>query len=138
MTVASGHDSTFLDFFASELSSSLGRNASCCDFKQLFPQLAGVALHGGTGGVEKNVVDDTYEPNTDPTKILRRNFVGILKLGSNAGGNTGFAALEFDNVVERLSGERLTPNHIYRNLNDQQTGIEISVGRIETDQVRVR
>ena len=27
----------------------LGRNASCCDFKQLFPRLAGVALHCGTG-----------------------------------------------------------------------------------------
>ena len=47
--VASGHDSTFLHFFASELSSFLGRNASCCDFKQLIPRLAGVALHGGTG-----------------------------------------------------------------------------------------
>ena len=31
VTVASGHDSTFLHFFASELSSFLGRNASCCD-----------------------------------------------------------------------------------------------------------
>ena len=30
------------------VSSILGRNASCCDFKQLFPRLAGVALHGGT------------------------------------------------------------------------------------------
>ena len=49
VTVASGHDSTFLHFFASELSSFLGRNASCCDFKRLFPPLAGVALHGGTG-----------------------------------------------------------------------------------------
>ena len=26
-----------------------GRNASCCDFKQLFPRLAGDALHGETG-----------------------------------------------------------------------------------------
>ena len=31
------------------VSSLLGRNASCCDFKQLFPRLAGVALLGGTG-----------------------------------------------------------------------------------------
>ena len=36
------------------LSSFLGRNASCCDFKQLFPGLAGVALHCGTG-VSNNV-----------------------------------------------------------------------------------
>ena len=50
MTVDSGHDGTFLHFFASELSSFLGRNASCCDSKQLFPRLAGVALHGETGG----------------------------------------------------------------------------------------
>ena len=49
VTVASGHDSTFLHFFASELSSFLGRNASCCDSKQLFPRLAGDTLHGGTG-----------------------------------------------------------------------------------------
>ena len=52
VTVASGHDSTFLHFFASELSSFLGRNASYCDFIQLFRWLAGVALHGGAG-VEK-------------------------------------------------------------------------------------
>ena len=31
------------------VSSLLGRNASCCDFKQLFPGLAGVAPHCGTG-----------------------------------------------------------------------------------------
>ena len=31
------------------VSSLLGRNASCCDSKQLFPRLASVALHGGTG-----------------------------------------------------------------------------------------
>ena len=49
VTVASGHDSTFLHFVALELSSFLGRNASCCDFKQLFLRLAGVALRGGTG-----------------------------------------------------------------------------------------
>ena len=49
VTVASGHDSTLLHFFASELSSFPGRNTSCCDFKQLFPRLAGVALHYGTG-----------------------------------------------------------------------------------------
>ena len=35
------------------VSSLLGRNASCCDFKQLFPRLAGVALHGGTGAKKK-------------------------------------------------------------------------------------
>ena len=52
VTVAFGHDRTFLHFFASELSSFLGRNASCCDFKQLFPRLAGVALQGGTGGLK--------------------------------------------------------------------------------------
>ena len=27
----------------------VGRNATCCDSKQLFPQHADVALHGGTG-----------------------------------------------------------------------------------------
>ena len=36
-----------------KVSSFLGRNASCCDFKQLFPGLAGVALHGGTGEFTK-------------------------------------------------------------------------------------
>ena len=33
------------------VSSLLGRNASCCDFKQLFPRLAIVALHGETAEV---------------------------------------------------------------------------------------
>ena len=50
MTVTSSHDNTILHFFASELSSFLGRNASRFDFKQLFPRLAGVALDSGTGG----------------------------------------------------------------------------------------
>ena len=45
MTVISGHDSTFFHFFAPELASFPGHNASCCDFKQLFPRIAGVALH---------------------------------------------------------------------------------------------
>ena len=49
VAVASGHDCTFLHFFASELSSFLGRNASCRDFKRLFPRHAGVTLHGGRG-----------------------------------------------------------------------------------------
>ena len=35
------------------VSSLLGRNASCRDFKQLFPRLAGVAFHGGTGEPQK-------------------------------------------------------------------------------------
>ena len=33
------------------VSSFLGCNASCCDFKQLFPGLAGVAPHCGTGDI---------------------------------------------------------------------------------------
>ena len=51
VTVASGHDSTFLHFFESELSSFLGHNASCCDFNQLCPRLADVALQVETGAL---------------------------------------------------------------------------------------
>ena len=40
------------------VSSLLGRNASRCDFKQLFPRLAGVALHGETGATQTGMARD--------------------------------------------------------------------------------
>ena len=42
------------------VSSLLGRNASCGDFTQLFPRLAGVALHGGTGNDSQHIFSITY------------------------------------------------------------------------------
>lgn len=90
--------------------------------------------------VEKNVVDNAYIPDTDPTSILRQNFVGAIKLGNanNVSGLKGFTNLELDKTIARLSGKRLTANHVYRNLQNQQTGMEISPERIETRQVRIR
>ena len=94
-----------------------------------------------TRDVSKSVVDDAYVPDGDPAAILRRNFVGAIRLsagGAGAGGVAAFTDLELGPALERLSGKRLTPNHVYRNLNDRRTGIEASPERIETRQVRVR
>ena len=94
-----------------------------------------------TRDVEKSVVDDAYLPDGDPASILRRNFVGAIRLsagGAGAGGVAGFTDLELGSALERLSGKRLTPNHVYRNLKDRRTGIEASPERVETRQIRVR
>ena len=52
------------------MSSLLGRNASCCDFEQLFPKLAGVAILCGTGGqknpsVSKLETRNSYDGHRD-------------------------------------------------------------------------
>ena len=83
MTVASGHDSTFLHFFASELLLFFGRNASCRDLKQLFPRLVGVAFHGGTGELKYNEKDnlEIFVPNewlANVISALKRNLdIGV-------------------------------------------------------------
>jgi len=89
--------------------------------------------------VERDIVDDAYIPDTDPTTIIRQNFVGAVSIsrGGAAAGIKGFTDLELDKTIDRLSGQRLTPNHVYRNMNSQQTGLEISSERIETRQVRI-
>ena len=90
--------------------------------------------------LEKHLVDESYQANTDPSAILRRNFVGIIDISGGTGvggGLTGKTVLEFDRVVERLMGELLTPNHLYRNLKDNSTGMEISAERIDERQVRI-
>ena len=54
VTVVSDHNSSiFLHFFALELSSFSGQNVSCCDFKQLYQRLAGVAVQIETGDHKK-------------------------------------------------------------------------------------
>jgi hypothetical protein len=89
--------------------------------------------------IKKDVVDNAYIPDTDPASILRKNFVGAIKLNGNnsAAGTAAFTALELDLTLGRLANQRLTPNHVYRNMKNQQTGMEISPERIETRQVRV-
>lgn len=120
---------------------------SRASFMQMAERFPGQVLEGTNQfvlympyDVEKNVIDDAYIPDTNPVGILRQNFVGALKIGTNTGGGgvKAFTELEFDKAVERLSGKRLTPNHIYRNLKAQQTGMEVSPERIETRQVRVQ
>ena len=52
------------------VSSLLGRNVSCCDFKQLFPRLACVALHGGTGETKEEVCSTSIRlPGSDEIPV---------------------------------------------------------------------
>ncbi|MFG6573511.1 hypothetical protein ACGYLO_18105 [Sulfitobacter sp. 1A13353] len=89
--------------------------------------------------IERDTVDDAYLPDTDPIAIVRSNFVGAVKLSGNAGvgGTSAFTDLELSRVLSRLSETRVTPNHIFRVLDNQQTGMEIGPERLETRQVRV-
>lgn len=89
--------------------------------------------------IDKNPVADSYVPDIDPQKILRENFVGIMEISGSvsAAGLTATTNLELDKVIERISDKRLTPSHIFRNLDNDSTGLSVSAERIETRQVRV-
>ncbi|MCE6959725.1 hypothetical protein LAZ40_11910 [Cereibacter sphaeroides] len=89
--------------------------------------------------LSSDTVDDAYMPDTDPAAILRANFVGAMELNANdgVGGTTGSTDLELDKVLKRLEGKRLTPAHVYRQLEIDRTGLEVSPERIDTRQVRV-
>ena len=67
--------------------------------------------------------------------------MGAIRLSAGVAGVGGVAAftdLELGPALERLSGKRLKPNHVYRNLKDRRTGIEASPERVEPRQNRVR
>lgn len=87
----------------------------------------------------ENVVDDAYMADTDPAALLRQSFIGAVKLSNGAGAASirGFTDLELSRTIERLQGQRLTPVHVYRDLDGQQTGMEISAEKIDSRRVRI-
>lgn len=88
----------------------------------------------------RHVVADDYVPDTDPAGILRRSFVGAVDLGrgSRVGGVSGLTDLELEPTLERLSGKRLTPNHVHRDFEGRRTRMEVSPERVETREVEIR
>lgn len=88
--------------------------------------------------IEQNIIDNDYIADTNPTLILRQNFVGIISLsGSGPGGVTGVTDLELQRTIKRLAGELLTPSHVYRNLESKQTRMEIGSEQIKTREIRI-
>ena len=88
--------------------------------------------------LEKDLIDDNYLPDTNPTAILRQNFVGALRVaGEGMNGTKATTNLELDRVIERLFNKRLTPSHVYREVEGQRTSMEIAPERIESRQVRI-
>lgn len=132
----------FYDLSTSEWDEYLSRAA----FLKMAERFPGQLLEGDNQfvlympyDIKRDQIDDAYLPDTDPISIVRRNFVGAVKLSGNAGvgGITAYTDLELSRVLKRLSDTRVTPNHVFRVLDNQQTGMEIGPERIETRQVRV-
>lgn len=84
------------------------------------------------------VVDDAYLPDTAPQEIIRSRFVGSLQMQGGAGMEAMSASteLELGEVLSRLSGERLTTGHVFRDLRGGRTGIRFGPEQVQTRQVR--
>ena len=90
--------------------------------------------------LENEIVDNAYQANSEPAPVVRENFIGVINITSSMGTGTlsGYTDLELEPTLDRLSGKRITPVHVWRDLSSQQTGIEAAPERIETRQVRAR
>ena len=105
MTLASGHDSTHLHFFASELASFPGRNTSCCDFKQLFLRLLGVALHVGTG----DVLYGDYHIFTRITKAVGHQYLQLVESFRNDSGKVRMRVVANPGRLDQIAPKQLNP-----------------------------
>lgn len=85
------------------------------------------------------IVDNAYLPDQDPLEIVRSRFVGAIDVTGGAGMEALSAStpLELREVLERLSGERITPAHVFRDVRGQLTGIRFGPEQVLTRQVRV-
>ena len=88
---------------------------------------------------EEETIDDEYVPEPDPARVLRRSFVGIIKLDRDGDGDEigGLVDLNPVDTIMRLSGARLAPVHVYRDSDNRQTGIRVLPEQIRTRQVRM-
>lgn len=84
------------------------------------------------------IVDNAYLPDQDPAEIVRSRFVGAIELTGGAGMEalSGSTPLELNEVLDRLSGERITPAHVFRDVRGQITGIRFGPEQVLTRQVR--
>jgi len=85
------------------------------------------------------IVDNAYMPDDDPAEIIRARFVGAVDITGGAGMEALSASipLELYEVLERLSGERITPSHVFRDVRGQLTGLRFGPEQVLNRQVRV-
>lgn len=88
--------------------------------------------------LETRIVDNAYLPDTAPQEIIQARFVGAIRIQGGAGMESLSATsdLELGEVLSRLSGERLTPAHVFHDLRGGQTGIRFGPERVQTRQAR--
>ena len=88
---------------------------------------------------EEETVDDEYVPEPDPAMVLRRSFVGIIRLDRNGDGDEigGFVDLNPVDTIMRLSDARLAPVHVYRKSGNRRTGIRVLPEQVRTRQIQV-
>lgn len=84
------------------------------------------------------IVDNAYLPDTSPQEIIRSRFVGSVQMQGGAGMEAMSASteLELTEVLSRLSGERLTTGHVFRDLRGGRTGMRFGPEQVQTRQVR--
>lgn len=89
--------------------------------------------------LQTELVDNAYLPDPDPQEIVRSKFIGAIRIQGGTGMETLSASteLELDVVLSRLSGERLTPAHVFHDMSGGTTGFRFGPERVETRQVRV-
>lgn len=85
------------------------------------------------------LVDTAFLPNQDPASLVRSRFVGSIDLQGGTGMEAYSAStpLELDEVLARLTGEPLTPGHVFHDLRGQRTGIRFGPEKVESRQARV-
>jgi hypothetical protein len=84
------------------------------------------------------IVDNAYLPDASPQEIIRSRFVGSIQIQGGTGMEAMSASteLELGEVLSRLTGERLTTGHIFRDLRGGRTGIRFGAEKVQTRQVR--
>ena len=99
---------------------------------------------------EEEIINDDYVPELDPAMVLRRSFVGIIRLDRKKSGNEdededgigteigGLVDLNPGEVIMRLVDARLMPVHVYRDLDSRQTRVKVLPEQIETREVEFR
>jgi len=88
--------------------------------------------------LETRIVDNAYLPDQAPLEIIRSRFVGSVQVQGGTGMEAMSASteLEMADVLARLSGERLTTGHVFRDLRGSRTGIRFGAEQVQTRQVR--
>ena len=87
--------------------------------------------------LEAPLVNEEYVSDVNPKAILQTKFFGAIDMTDSDGVITAVTGLEFENVINRLFNQLLTPNHIYRKIGGQGTSMSISAEKINIRKIAI-